>query len=238
MWSVRLGVQPWSREEGMPETWYISRDGKQHGPITDIEFRKLVELGHLKETDFVWHDGAPDWMPGAQFLDHPPLGAKLRPPRPGVGGGEAPSTERVGLSGRRRVVVIAGSVVFAILAVAAAVFAIQSVMDGAFRSKVERTPSRGGFWRAPDGMESGWQLHGAAQQGGLLTAGGEAPLFRGTSWPDGRCRANRLCGRKRPVEESPGSRDRRWRLTAAGGDPRESATENRPPAQGDLRRQG
>ena len=34
------------------------------------------------------------------------------------------------------------------------------------------------------------------------------------------------------VEESPGSRDQRWRLTAAGGDPRESATENKPPAWG------
>ena len=34
---------------------------------------------------------------------------------------------------------------------------------------------------------------------------------------------------KRPVEESPGSMETGWRLTAAGGDPRESATENRPP---------
>ncbi|AGK56423.1 hypothetical protein HYPDE_23688 [Hyphomicrobium denitrificans 1NES1] len=33
-----------------------------------------------------------------------------------------------------------------------------------------------------------------------------------------------------PVEESPGSMMTRWRLTAAGGDPRESATENIPPA--------
>ncbi len=32
-----------------------------------------------------------------------------------------------------------------------------------------------------------------------------------------------------PVEESPGSMETGWRLTAAGGDPRESATENRPP---------
>ncbi len=33
----------------------------------------------------------------------------------------------------------------------------------------------------------------------------------------------------RPVEESPGSMETRWRLTAAGGDPRESATESKPP---------
>jgi hypothetical protein len=31
------------------------------------------------------------------------------------------------------------------------------------------------------------------------------------------------------AEESPGFTEKRWRLTAAGGDPRESATENRPP---------
>lgn len=33
-----------------------------------------------------------------------------------------------------------------------------------------------------------------------------------------------------PAEESPGSMETGWRLTAAGGDPRESATENKPPA--------
>jgi hypothetical protein len=52
----------------MATTWFISRDGQQHGPITEPEFRKLIELGHLKDTDFVWHEGAPDWMPGTQFL--------------------------------------------------------------------------------------------------------------------------------------------------------------------------
>ena len=31
------------------------------------------------------------------------------------------------------------------------------------------------------------------------------------------------------VEESPGSTETRWRITSAGGDPRESATENKPP---------
>jgi hypothetical protein len=43
--------------------------------------------------------------------------------------------------------------------------------------------------------------------------------------PDGRCPR---------VEESPGSTGIRCRLTAGGGDPRESATENKPPAQAPL----
>lgn len=45
-------------------------------------------------------------------------------------------------------------------------------------------------------------------------------------------------GRKaRPsVEESPGSMEARWRLTAAEGDLRESATENKPPFRASAKR--
>jgi len=43
--------------------------------------------------------------------------------------------------------------------------------------------------------------------------------------PGGRCH-------REAAEESPGSTGIRCRLTAGGGDPRDSATENKPPAQG------
>jgi hypothetical protein len=44
--------------------------------------------------------------------------------------------------------------------------------------------------------------------------------------PDGRCqRGNSM------AEESPGSTGLRCRLTAGGGDPRDSATENKPPVR-------
>ncbi|KXV34626.1 hypothetical protein AD940_06180 [Gluconobacter thailandicus] len=47
--------------------------------------------------------------------------------------------------------------------------------------------------------------------------------------PDGWTIA--VAGMRIPVmEESPGSMGKRYRLTAGGGDPRDSATENRPPA--------
>ena len=50
--------------------------------------------------------------------------------------------------------------------------------------------------------------------------------------PDGRTAAADLrAWPGDPVEESPGSTGKRCRLTAGGGDPRESATENTPPAQ-------
>ena len=51
-------------------------------------------------------------------------------------------------------------------------------------------------------------------------------------------RALKARKQKRPVEESPGSLMTRWRLTAAGGDPRESATENIPPALSYALRRG
>ena len=41
-----------------------------------------------------------------------------------------------------------------------------------------------------------------------------------------------------PFEESPGSTKQGWRVTPAGGDPRESATESIPPMVPKGRRQG
>jgi hypothetical protein len=41
--------------------WFIARDGKQHGPVSDVELKKLVELSHLKPTDLVWRQGFSDW---------------------------------------------------------------------------------------------------------------------------------------------------------------------------------
>ena len=28
--------------------WYIARDGKQHGPLSDVEMRTFVAQGHLQ----------------------------------------------------------------------------------------------------------------------------------------------------------------------------------------------
>lgn len=43
--------------------WYLARDGKQHGPLSNPEMSKLVELGHLRPTDLVWRPGFADWRP-------------------------------------------------------------------------------------------------------------------------------------------------------------------------------
>ncbi|MCB1521041.1 MAG: DUF4339 domain-containing protein [Hyphomicrobiaceae bacterium] len=68
--------------------WYLARDGQQYGPITAIEFRKLVELRHLKPTDFVWRTGFSDWwqasdVPGL-LAPPPPPPMRMPPPPPGV----------------------------------------------------------------------------------------------------------------------------------------------------------
>jgi hypothetical protein len=71
--------------------------------------------------------------------------------------------------------------------------------------------------------------HGLCNANLPLDLGHPSLVSRKASWPDGRCRVWWPLRPKRSGEESPGSRDQRWRLTAAGGNPRESATENKPP---------
>lgn len=57
--------------------WYLARDGQQHGPLTDAEMRKFVELGHLRETDLVWRAGFDDWWPSTAIF--PPRTAETAP---------------------------------------------------------------------------------------------------------------------------------------------------------------
>ncbi len=42
--------------------WYIARDGKQHGPLTDIEMRTFVAHNYLRATDLIWRPGMPEWL--------------------------------------------------------------------------------------------------------------------------------------------------------------------------------
>lgn len=49
--------------------WYLARDGRQHGPLSQLEMAKLVELGHLRATDLVWRPGFADWRPAPSVFD-------------------------------------------------------------------------------------------------------------------------------------------------------------------------
>ncbi len=42
--------------------WYIARDGKQHGPLTDVEMRTFVAHSYLRLSDLIWRPGMPEWL--------------------------------------------------------------------------------------------------------------------------------------------------------------------------------
>jgi GYF domain 2 len=60
--------------------WYLARDGQQHGPLTEDELDKFIELGHLKPTDLLWRAGFDDWRTAAQVF--PPLPPAPQRPEP------------------------------------------------------------------------------------------------------------------------------------------------------------
>jgi hypothetical protein len=65
--------------------WYIARDGKQHGPLSDVEMRTFVTQGHLKPTDLIWRPGFADWRPAPAvfpFQQPEPPPAAAPAPRP------------------------------------------------------------------------------------------------------------------------------------------------------------
>jgi hypothetical protein len=72
--------------------WYIARDGKQHGPLSDVEMRTFVAQGHLKPTDLIWRAGFPDWRPAPTvFSFHPPETSSPPPRAPMARPGAAPA---------------------------------------------------------------------------------------------------------------------------------------------------
>ena len=41
--------------------WHLVRDGKPFGPLSELEFFKFIELGHLEQNDLLWRDGFSEW---------------------------------------------------------------------------------------------------------------------------------------------------------------------------------
>jgi hypothetical protein len=41
--------------------WHLVRNGKPFGPLSDLEFLKLIELGHLEQNDLLWRAGFSEW---------------------------------------------------------------------------------------------------------------------------------------------------------------------------------
>jgi hypothetical protein len=59
--------------------WFIAREGTQHGPLSDVEMKKLVELSYLRPTDLIWRQGFPDWRPALAVFPRPQPGAAPSP---------------------------------------------------------------------------------------------------------------------------------------------------------------
>jgi len=70
-------------DNNQPIEWYLARDGQQHGPVTDAELKKIMELGYLRPTDLVWRQGMPEWALAESVLD-------LAPPAPTPSSAPAP----------------------------------------------------------------------------------------------------------------------------------------------------
>ncbi|MEM6495486.1 MAG: GYF domain-containing protein, partial [Pseudomonadota bacterium] len=73
--------------------WYLARDGQQHGPLSDPELKKFIELGHLHPTDLVWRAGFPEWRTASEvFPETEPASAAPPPPPPSADETSTPST--------------------------------------------------------------------------------------------------------------------------------------------------
>jgi len=69
-------------DNNQPIEWYLARDGQQHGPVTDAELKKIIELGYLRPTDLVWRQGMADWTTAEAALDLRPVAAAAPMPAP------------------------------------------------------------------------------------------------------------------------------------------------------------
>jgi hypothetical protein len=47
--------------EKHPESWYLSRDGEQHGPYDHEHFLQLIQDGNIVADDLVWNDAKEEW---------------------------------------------------------------------------------------------------------------------------------------------------------------------------------
>jgi len=49
--------------ERVEQSWYLTRDGKQIGPLTDRELSLFADGGNFKEGDLLWTAGLDSWKP-------------------------------------------------------------------------------------------------------------------------------------------------------------------------------
>lgn len=58
----------------MATEWYYAKNGKQHGPVSPQELKRLANDGTLLSPDLVWKEGMDDWTPAGQIKGLLPYG--------------------------------------------------------------------------------------------------------------------------------------------------------------------
>jgi hypothetical protein len=59
--------------------WYLFRDGRQYGPITDDKLRGLIQQGHIRQDDYLWSCDFTDWVRFGSIIDPASLTARSAP---------------------------------------------------------------------------------------------------------------------------------------------------------------
>jgi len=62
--------------------WYIARDGKQTGPISEAEIKAIAQHGYFRSTDLVWRPGFAEWTPALTVFKPAVREAAPPPPAP------------------------------------------------------------------------------------------------------------------------------------------------------------
>jgi len=64
----------------MQNQWYIARDGKQYGPVSDTDLAQLVKDRELLDGDYLWRNGFENWLPAAQVSEIRDLASNVAAP--------------------------------------------------------------------------------------------------------------------------------------------------------------
>ncbi len=56
------GQQACASQIKVPNQWYVAVDGKQAGPLTDMELKELVKSKKVEENTLVWRPGLTAWQ--------------------------------------------------------------------------------------------------------------------------------------------------------------------------------
>ena len=49
-------------ETPVSQQWHVSKGGRQHGPFTSAQVKKLADSGQLQPEDLIWKDGLAEWV--------------------------------------------------------------------------------------------------------------------------------------------------------------------------------